>query len=438
MPRNPNAAPRAKTPEGQALSGDPEIPENQTPPDSLEDWDKTTAKNDVENDGNLPDSEATDLPESYAPPEYRNESAENALEVQRNETLRTDAEILGNRYPIRQSIKAVGNRYEQAKDWSKAKWENAKDTPGLVAKSVAFKFAESSYNRRKAKLDEVAHLPDNHPLKKYRLGKLKKAEDRLNRRRISLETHKCRMRSRNENVRKGFEKRRAATIAELAKRRKDALARRETRHALRRQGAGFLESYNAAKEHVNNIPKEQLNRIASLAVSESLARKAAQSESRKANRAAKNLENTEVSASAIAEQLSSAQKDLADIHGQFQKMERKANVEIPILREKIAEQQKIVDETPADSPQLFAARHELVELERELAAAEQEVADYEQRSDEAMERVKNLRESHEKAQADLAARQTNLDNLNRSAEAAHRRASETTTAARQQVNESFR
>ena len=119
-------------------------------------------------------------------------------------------------------------------------------------------------------------------------------------------------------------------------------------------------------------------------------------------------------------------------------MERKANVEIPNLREKIAEQQKIVDETPADSPQIFAARHELVELERELAAAEQEVADYEQRSDEAMERVKNLRESHEKAQANLAAKQTNLDNLNRTAEAAHRRANETIAAAHQQVNESFR
>ena len=41
------------------------------------------------------------------------ESAEDAAEVQANETLRTDAEILGNRYPVSQMIKGARKELQQ-------------------------------------------------------------------------------------------------------------------------------------------------------------------------------------------------------------------------------------------------------------------------------------------------------------------------------------
>ena len=167
------------------------------------------------------------------------ESAEDAAEVQANETLRTDAEILGNRYPVSQMIKGAGNTLQWGKERAAAAWNNAMEQPGLLMDKFMHGLAQSSYDRRKAKLDEVAHLSDNHPLKKFRMRKLQKAEARLNKRKANLEIRQNRMTGRVEAVKNAYEARREATIAELSKRRDEALARKETRRKLRKQGAGL-------------------------------------------------------------------------------------------------------------------------------------------------------------------------------------------------------
>lgn len=121
------------------------------------------------------------------------ESAEDAAEVQANETLRTDAEVLGNRYLVSRTIQGAGNTLQWGKERIAAGWNNAKEQPGLLKDKFMHGLAKSSYDRRKAKLDEVAHLSDNHPLKKRRMRKLQKAEARLNKRKANLERRQNRM-----------------------------------------------------------------------------------------------------------------------------------------------------------------------------------------------------------------------------------------------------
>jgi len=145
------------------------------------------------------ETDATTL-EAEKEPAYLSENVEDAAEVQRDETLRTDAEILGKHYPIRQLTEKAGNARMGAIEYTKASWENAKDTPGLIARHLAFKLAESSYNRRKNKVDQVAHLSDNHPLKRFRMKKLAKAEARLNRRKASFENRRNQMFGRLNEV----------------------------------------------------------------------------------------------------------------------------------------------------------------------------------------------------------------------------------------------
>ena len=138
----------------------------------------------------------------YGDVEPGQESAEDAAEVQANETLRTDAEILGNRYPVSQMIKGAGNTLQWGKERAAAAWNNAMEQPGLLMDKFMHGLAQSSYDRRKAKLDEVAHLSDNHPLKKFRMRKLQKAEARLNKRKANLEIRQNRMTGRVEAVKK--------------------------------------------------------------------------------------------------------------------------------------------------------------------------------------------------------------------------------------------
>ena len=105
----------------------------------------------------------------YGDVEPGQESAEDAAEVQANETLRTDAEVLGNRYLVSRTIKGAGNTLQWGKERIAAGWNNAKEQPGLLKDKFMHGLAKSSYDRRKAKLDEVAHLSDNHPLKNRRM-----------------------------------------------------------------------------------------------------------------------------------------------------------------------------------------------------------------------------------------------------------------------------
>lgn len=94
------------------------------------------------------------------------ESAENAAEVQANETLRTDQELLGRHYPVRQLVEKASNARKGVIEYAQASVANMKDTPRLLARHLACRFAESSYNRRKKKAEAVAHLSPKNPDRK--------------------------------------------------------------------------------------------------------------------------------------------------------------------------------------------------------------------------------------------------------------------------------
>ena len=179
----------------------------------------------------------------YGDVEPGQESAEDAAEVQANETLRTDAEILGRRYPVSRMIRDAGNTLQWGKERAAAAWNNAMEQPGLLMDKFMHGLAQSSYDRRKAKLDEVAHLSDNHPLKKFRMRKLQKAEARLNKRKANLEIRQNRMSGRLETVKNAYESRREATIAELSERADKARTRKALREKMRKeQNVGWFES----------------------------------------------------------------------------------------------------------------------------------------------------------------------------------------------------
>ena len=190
------------------------------------------------------------------------ESAEDAAEVQANETLRTDAESLGNRYRVSRTRPGAGNTLQWGKERIAAGWNNAKEQPGLLKDKFMYGLAKSSYDRRKAKFDEVAHLSDNHPLKKRRMRKLQNAENRVNKRKADIDRRQNRMSGRLETVKNAYESRREATIAELSERADKARARKALREEMRSKrkeqnvDVGWFEAWVVAKEHVDSMPKD--------------------------------------------------------------------------------------------------------------------------------------------------------------------------------------
>ena len=328
------------------------------------------------------------------------ESAEDAAEVQANETLRTDAEILGNRYPVSQMIKGAGNTLQWGKERAAAAWNNAMEQPGLLMDKFMHGLAQSSYDRRKAKLDEVAHLSDNHPLKKFRMRKLQKAEARLNKRKANLEIRQNRMTGRVEAVKNAYEARREATIAELSKRRDEALARKETRRKLREQGAGWLEARKAAKEHVNSIPENQRRRIASALLNAVEANKNSQDASWQARYAERASADAQNRVESIGGQLQQTRTELNSMRQQAGEI---ANMESDLVsvRENAAELQEKADSLSDDSANKFAAMYEAVKAQQQQENMEKAIADYHKRLAELQRQETQLAQSLIQAQKDV-------------------------------------
>ena len=328
------------------------------------------------------------------------ESAEDAAEVQANETLRTDAEILGNRYPVSQMIKGAGNTLQWGKERAAAAWNNAMEQPGLLMDKFMHGLAQSSYDRRKAKLDEVAHLSDNHPLKKFRMRKLQKAEARLNKRKANLEIRQNRMTGRVEAVKNAYEARREATIAELSKRRDEALARKETRRKLREQGAGWLEARKAAKEHVNSIPENQRRRIASALLNAVEANKNSQDASWQARYAERASADAQNRVESIGGQLQQTRTELNSMRQQAGEI---ANMESDLVsvRENAAKLQEKADSLSDDSANKFAATYEAVKAQQQQENMEKAIADYHKRLAELQRQETQLAQSLIQAQKDV-------------------------------------
>lgn len=329
------------------------------------------------------------------------ESAEDAAEVQANETLRTDAEILGNRYPVSQMIKGAGNTLQWGKERAAAAWNNAMEQPGLLMDKFMHGLAQSSYDRRKAKLDEVAHLSDNHPLKKFRMRKLQKAEARLNKRKANLEIRQNRMSGRLETVKNAYEARREATIAELSERADKARTRKALREKMRKeQNVGWFESWAAAKEHVNSIPKDQRRRIASAVMNAAEASKNSQEagwQARYAERASADAQNRVES---IGGQLQQTRTELNSMRQQAGEI---ANMESDLVsvRENAAKLQEKADSLSDDSANKFAAMYEAVKAQQQQENMEKAIADYHKRLAELQRQETQLAQSLIQAQKDV-------------------------------------
>ena len=337
----------------------------------------------------------------YGDVEPGQESAEDAAEVQANETLRTDAEILGNRYPVSQMIKGAGNTLQWGKERAAAAWNNAMEQPGLLMDKFMHGLAQSSYDRRKAKLDEVAHLSDNHPLKKFRMRKLQKAEARLNKRKANLEIRQNRMTGRVEAVKNAYEARREATIAELSERADEARARKALREKMRKeQNVGWFESWAAAKEHVNSIPKNQRRRIASAVMNAAEASKNSQEASWQARYAERASADAQNRVESIGGQLQQTRTELNSMRQQAGEI---ANMESDLVsvRENAAKLQEKADSLSDDSANKFAAMYEAVKAQQQQENMEKAIADYNKRLAELQRQETQLVQSLIQAQKDV-------------------------------------
>ena len=337
----------------------------------------------------------------YGDVEPGQESAEDAAEVQANETLRTDAEILGNRYPVSQMIKGAGNTLQWGKERAAAAWNNAMEQPGLLMDKFMHGLAQSSYDRRKAKLDEVAHLSDNHPLKKFRMRKLQKAEARLNKRKANLEIRQNRMTGRVEAVKNAYEARREATIAELSERADKARARKALREKMRKeQNVGWFESWAAAKEHVNSIPKNQRRRIASAVMNAAEASKNSQEASWQARYPERASADAQNRVESIGGQLQQTRTELNSMRQQAGEI---ANMESDLVsvRENAAKLQEKADSLSDDSANKFAAMYEAVKAQQQQENMEKAIADYNKRLAELQRQETQLVQSLIQAQKDV-------------------------------------
>lgn len=364
------------------------------------------------------------------------ESAEDAAEVQANETLRTDAEVLGNRYLVSQTIKGAGNTLQWGKERIAAGWNNAKEQPGLLKDKFMYGLAKSSYDRRKAKFDEVAHLSDNHPLKKRRMRKLQKAENRVNKRKADIDRRHKRMSGRLETVKNAYEARREATIAELSKRRDEALARKETRRKLREQGAGWLEARKAAKEHVNSIPENQRRRIASALLNAVEANKNSQEASWQARYAERASADAQNRVEMLGQELGQTRVDLENTRQQAGEIaDMEAN--LVTVKENVAKLREKAESLSDDNANKFAAMNELVKAENQQAEMEQTIVNHHQRLADLQRQEGRLAQELIQAQANVESTGKELEDRARAEAAAKKKAEATQTARNQGIENTF-
>lgn len=380
----------------------------------------------------------------YGDVEPGQESAEDAAEVQANETLRTDAEILGNRYPVSQMIKGAGNTLQWGKERAAAAWNNAMEQPGLLMDKFMHGLAQSSYDRRKAKLDEVAHLSDNHPLKKFRMRKLQKAEARLNKRKANLEIRQNRMTGRVEAVKNAYEARREATIAELSERADKARARKALREEMRSKrkeqnenvDVGWFEAWVVAKKHVDSMPKYQRRHIASAVMNAAEASKNSQEASWQARYAERASADAQNRVESIGGQLQQTRTELNSMRQQAGEI---ANMESDLVsvRENAAKLQEKADSLSDDSANKFAAMYEAVKAQQQQENMEKAIADYHKRLAELQRQETQLAQSLIQAQKDVENTGKEFENRARAEAAAKKKAEATQQARDRSVENTF-
>ena len=372
----------------------------------------------------------------YGDVEPGQESAENAAEVQANETLRTDQELLGRHYPVRQLVEKASNARKGVIEYAQASVANMKDTPKLLARHLACRFAESSYKRRKEKAEAVAHLSPKNPLRRLREKRLHKAELRFNRSKARYQSQRNQMFGRLDDVKNNMESRRKEAIAKLAMRRNEALARKETRRKLRDQGAGWLEARKAAKEHINSIPEDQRRHIANALLNAVEANKRSQEagwQTRYAERASADAQNRVES---IGGQLQQTRTELNSMRQQAGEI---ANMESDLVsvRENAAKLQEKADSLSDDSANKFAATYEAIKAQQQQENMEKAIADYHKRLAELQRQETQLAQSLIQAQKDVENTGKELENRARAEAAAKKKAEATQQARDRSVENTF-
>lgn len=340
----------------------------------------------------------------YGDVEPGQESAENAAEVQANETLRTDQELLGRHYPVRQLVEKASNARKGVIEYAQASVANIKDTPRLLARHLACRFAESSYNRRKEKAEAVAHLSPKNPLRMLREKRLYKAKRRFDRNKARYESQRNQMVGRLDNVKNNMESRREEAIAKLTKRRSEALTRKEIRRRLRDQGAGRLEARRATKEHINSIPEDQRRRIANALLNAVEANKNSQEASWQTRYAERVSADAQNRVEMLGQELGQTRVDLENTRKQAGEIaDMEAN--LVTVKENVAKLREKAESLSDDNANKFAAMNELIKAEKQQAEMEQTIANHRQRLHELWERQGQLAQelSQAKVNAENAA-----------------------------------
>lgn len=380
----------------------------------------------------------------YGDVEPGQESAEDAAEVQANETLRTDAEILGRRYPVSRMIRDAGNTLQWGKERIAAGWNNAKEQPGLLKDKFMYGLAKSSYDRRKAKFDEVAHLSDNHPLKKRRMRKLQKAENRVNKRKADIDRRQNRMSGRLETVKNAYESRREATIAELSERADKARARKALREEMRSKrkeqnenvNVGWFEAWVVAKEYVDSMPKDQLRRIASAVMNAAEASKNSQEASWQARYAERASADAQNRVEMLGQELGQTRVDLENTRRQAGEIaDMEAN--LVTVKENVAKLREKAESLSDDNANKFAAMNELVKAENQQAEMEQTIANHHQRLADLQRQEGRLAQELIQAQKDVENTGKELENRARAEAAAKKKAEATQQARDRSVENTF-
>lgn len=364
------------------------------------------------------------------------ESAENAAEVQANETLRTDQELLGRHYPVRQLVEKASNARKGVIEYAQASVANMKDTPKLLARHLACRFAESSYNRRKKKAEAVAHLSPKNPLRMLREERLHKAKLRFDRNKARYESQRNQMVGRLDNVKNNMESRREEAIAKLTKRRSEALARKGIRERLRDQGAGRLEARIATKKLIDSIPEGQRRQIANALLNAVEANKRLQGAGWQARYAEQASADAQNRVKSIGGQLQQTRTELNSMRQQAGEI---ANMESDLVsvRENAAKLQEKADWLSDDSANKFAATYEAIKAQQQQENMEKAIADYHKRLAELQRQETQLAQSLIQAQKDVENTGKELENRARAEAAAKNKAEATQQARDRSVENTF-
>lgn len=331
----------------------------------------------------------------------------------------TDAEILGKRYPVRQAVSELGNQRMRAVEATKAKWYNALDTPAKIRRGFAANLAERRYNRQKARLDEVAHLPDGNRLKERRLAKATRAKDKMDRMQNIYRLHTSAMEQRTRSVGENAEARRAEYTRELKGRREAALARRTLRRELRAQGAGRAETRAILKE----IPAEHAQRVGRIAAQAEVSRRSFGQAERQVAKATKheetlqrNAEQTERKIAQYTEEAENAEAILRKLSGEADPA-NPSEGSLPSKEAHVAQLQAHLDSVPADDPDRIALQVQLEEAKHAVAiVVEREIPYWQSVASKRREEIgllerqrEHYQQQRQEAQAATAAQNAELE-----------------------------